>query len=61
MLDWKKQQTTRAAVRQAIDVVLDRTLPRAYSQELYDQKCDAIYQHVFEPYAGQGQSLYSLS
>ena len=36
---------------------LDR-LPEAYTKELYDQKCDAVYQHVFEAYQGEGRSLY---
>jgi type I restriction enzyme, R subunit len=35
VLDWKKQQKTRAGVRQAIEKVLDDELPRAYTPELY--------------------------
>lgn len=33
-------------------------LPRTYTQELYDQKCDLVYQHFYEGYMGQGQSVY---
>src|SRR5262249_17275569 len=57
VLDWKKRQTTRAAVRFTIETVLDE-LPRVYTPELYNQKCDRIYQHVFDSYQGQGKSLY---
>jgi hypothetical protein len=39
VLDWRKQQTTRAMVFTTIKDILDQ-LPRAYSKELYDQKCD---------------------
>ena len=39
VLDWKKRQTTRAAVRYTIETVLDE-LPRTYTPELYQQKCE---------------------
>ena len=57
VLDWRKQQTTRAMVFTTIGDILDR-LPRAYTKELYDQKCDLIYQHFYEAYIGQGKSVY---
>jgi type I restriction enzyme R subunit len=60
VLDWKKQQKTRAGVRQAIEKVLDQDLPRAYTPEIYERKCDVVYQHVFESYYGQGKSLYAV-
>jgi type I restriction enzyme R subunit len=53
VLDWKKRQTTRAAVRYTIETMLDQ-LPRRYTPELYQRKCDAVYQHVFDSFAGQG-------
>ena len=45
VLDWRKQQTTRAMVFTTIKDILDR-LPRAYSKELYEQKCDVVYQSL---------------
>jgi type I restriction enzyme R subunit len=57
VLDWKKRQSTRAAVRYTIETVLDE-LPRTYTPDLYQQKCERVYQHVFDSYSGQGQSLY---
>jgi type I restriction enzyme, R subunit len=60
VLDWKKRQTTRAAVRYTVETVLDR-LPRAYTPELYEQKCDLVYQHVFDSYQGLGQGLYATA
>ncbi len=58
VLDWRKQQTTRAMVRITIEEILD-TLPRAYTKQIYEQKCDILYQHFQESYPGQGQSVYS--
>jgi len=57
VLDWKKRQTTRAAVLVTIETVLDQ-LPRAYTPELYEQKCQSVYQHVFDSYQEQNKSLY---
>jgi len=59
VLDWKKRLQTRAAVQVTIENVLDVGLPRIYSPELYTQKCESIYQHVYDTYYGQGKSVYS--
>jgi type I restriction enzyme R subunit len=60
VLDWRKQQTTRAMVFTTIKDILDQ-LPRAYSKEVYEQKCDVVYQHVYEAYVGQGNSFYAVN
>jgi type I restriction enzyme R subunit len=60
VLDWRKQQATRAAVRVAVEETLDR-LPEAYTRQIYAQKCDAVYQHVFDSYWDDGQSVYHLA
>jgi type I restriction enzyme, R subunit len=57
VLDWRKQQATRAAVRVAVAETLDR-LPEAFTRQLYAQKCDAVYQHVFDSYWDDGRSVY---
>ncbi len=44
---------TRAAVRYTIETVLDE-LPRRYTPDLYQKKCDVVYQHIFDSYYGQG-------
>ena len=48
------------AVRYTIETVLDE-LPRTYTPDLYQQKCERVYQHVFDSYSGQGKSLYASS
>jgi type I restriction enzyme R subunit len=60
VLDWRKQQTTRAMVLVTIQEILDG-LPRVYSKDLYDQKCDVVYQHFYEAYLGQGKSAYGVN
>ncbi len=57
VLDWRKQQGTRAAVRVAVEETLDQ-LPEAFTRPLYAQKCDAVYQHVFDSYWDDGRSVY---
>jgi type I restriction enzyme, R subunit len=57
VLDWKKRQATRAAVRYTVETLLDE-LPRVYTPEIYEQKCEQVYQHVFDSYAGQASSIY---
>jgi type I restriction enzyme R subunit len=58
VLDWRKKQRTRADVYTTVKTVLDE-LPRAYTPELYLQKCDTVYQHIFDSYQGEGRSIYS--
>ncbi|RQW87839.1 MAG: type I restriction endonuclease subunit R [Geobacter sp.] len=58
VLDWRRKEQTRAAVRQLIDIALDEFLPRVYNKALFEQKCERVYQHVYDSYAGQGRSIY---
>ena len=60
VLDWRKEQATRAAVRVAVEEVLDR-LPEKFTQPLYTQKCNAVYEHVFESYWDNGRSVYDTA
>lgn len=57
VLEWRKRQTTRAAVKLCVEEYLDK-LPAAFNPDLYRSKCDQVYQHVYDSYYGQGQSLY---
>jgi type I restriction enzyme R subunit len=60
VLDWRKEQSTRAAVRVAVEETLDR-LPEKFTRQLYAQKCDAVYQHVFDSYWDDGRSIYTAA
>lgn len=58
VLDWRKRQQTRAAVRLCIEEQLEQ-LPETYSIETYKRKCDQTYQHIYESYFGGGRSVYA--
>lgn len=60
VLDWRKEQSTRAAVRVAVEETLDR-LPEKFTRQLYAQKCDGVYQHVFDSYWDDGHSVYDTA
>ena len=57
VLDWRKHQQTRAAVRVCIEESLDQ-LPRVYTPEIWESKCDLVYQHIFDNYFGADKSVY---
>lgn len=48
-LEWRRRQQTRASVLLAIQDYLDQ-LPEAFTPELYQEKCNSVYQHIFEAY-----------
>ena len=49
----------RARVRLKIEEILDQGLPRAYTPELYEGKCTAVFEHIYENYVGSGVSVYT--
>lgn len=59
VLDWRKTRRARATVDDAIKNMLDESLPRAYSKNLYDQKCSAVFEHFYENYPQRDQNVYS--
>jgi len=59
VLDWRKRQQTRADVQKTIEIILDKGLPDTYSKSLYQEKCNRIYQHIYDSYYGSGKSVYT--
>jgi type I restriction enzyme, R subunit len=53
VLDWRKFQTTRAAVRKTIEAYLDDHLPDAYTKDLFEIVAGQLYEHVFEAAHGR--------
>lgn len=60
VLDWRKEQRARAAVRLAVEETLDE-LPEKFTTDLYEDKCDAVYQHVYDSYWDDGHSVYDAA
>ena len=42
-----------------IEKMLDRALPEVYSEALFQQKTEAIFQHIYEFYYGAGKGIYA--
>jgi type I restriction enzyme R subunit len=59
VLDWRKGQQTRAAVKVEIEKELDAGLPGSYGVELFQEKADAVFAHVLDSYWDDGGSVYS--
>jgi type I restriction enzyme R subunit len=57
VLDWRKRQQSRAAVRLCVEEVLDE-LPRAYDKDIWQAKCENVFQHIFDSYQDAGRSIY---
>ena len=61
VLDWTKKEQARGAVRQVIEVTLDRGLPDAYDEETFYRKCDGLYRHVFDAYHNGPEGIYEAA
>jgi type I restriction enzyme R subunit len=40
---------------------LDTGLPRVYDKPLYEQKCSALFEHIFESYPERDASIYCVA
>ena len=60
VLDWRKYQRSRAAVRLTIERTLDQ-LPPSYTIDVWQTTCDTVYQHIYDKYYGAGRSVYALA
>jgi hypothetical protein len=46
-------------VRKAVEMALDAGLPPAYSTDLYQRACGAVYQHLYDAYIDAEHSVYA--
>ena len=58
-LDWRKHAQARAQVKLTVENILDDELPEPYTPELFNQKSEAVYQHIYDSYYGEGKSIYT--
>jgi type I restriction enzyme R subunit len=61
VLDWRKRQQSRAAVKTAIEDVLDQLPEAPYPKPMYDAKCIVVYQHFYDSYFGDNRSVYAAT
>ena len=61
VLDWRRKAASTADVRTTIREVLDTDLPEdPYPPEMFDQKVQAIFDHVASAYGDDGSSVYKV-
>jgi type I restriction enzyme R subunit len=58
VINWRQKAAARSQVKLAIEDALDQGLPRAYSPDLYKQKCSAVFEHFYEAYGDRGPGAY---
>lgn len=59
VLNWRQKSTARSQLKLTIEDTLDSGLPRAYTPELYNQKCSAVFEHVYESYPERNAGIYA--
>src|SRR6266516_7607272 len=58
VLNWRQKSTARPQLKLAIEDVLDTGLPPVYDKPLYEQKCSALFEHVYETYPERDAGVY---
>jgi type I restriction enzyme R subunit len=61
VLNRRQKSAARSQLRLTLEDTLDSGLPRAYTPELYQQKCSAIFEHVYESYPERDAGVYSTA
>ena len=61
VINWRQKSSARSQVKLTIEDVLDTGLPRAYSPEIFKQKCAAVFEHVYESYPERDSGVYSAA
>ena len=61
VLDWRKKQSTRAKVKEAIETICDEILPEIYNKELFQEKCNALYEHFYDYYTNAKDNIYDVA
>lgn len=59
VLNWRQKSTARSQLKLTIEDMLDDGLPRAYTPELYNQKCSMLFEHVYESYPERNVGVYA--
>lgn len=58
VLNWRKKQSTRAKVKEAIETICDEALPKIYDKELFQEKCNHLYDHFYDCYNNANDNIY---
>ena len=58
VIDWRKKSNARSQLKLSIEDTLETGLPRAFTPELYSQKCAAMFAHFYESYPQRFGGVY---
>jgi type I restriction enzyme, R subunit len=61
VLNWRQKSSARSQIRLSIEDVLDTGLPRAYDKPLFEQKCSALFEHIYESYPERDANIYAAA
>ena len=61
VLNWRQKSTARSQLKLTIEDVLDTGLPGAYEKPLYEQKCSALFEHIYESYPERDAGIYAVA
>ena len=61
VLNWRQKSRARSQLKLAIEDTLDVGLPRTYTPELYQQKCAAVFEHMYESYPERNIGVYAVA
>lgn len=61
VLNWRQKSSARSQLKLTIEDTLDSGLPRVYTPELYQQKCSAVFEHVYESYPERNVGVYAVA
>jgi len=61
VLNWRQKSGARAQLKLTIEDVMDAGLPRIYTPEIYQQKCSALFEHVYESYPERNEGAYATA
>lgn len=59
VLNWRAKSAARSQLKLAIEDTLDEGLPEPYSKDLFEEKCTAIFEHIYESYPERDIGIYS--
>jgi type I restriction enzyme R subunit len=59
VLNWRQKAAARSQLKLTIEDTLDTGLPRAYTPDLYNQKCSAVFEHIYESYPERNAGVYA--
>ena len=61
VINWRQKSTARSQPKLAFEDVLDTGLPRAHYKPLCEQKCSALFEHIFESYRERDAGVYEMA